>query len=226
MFLLLLNTTLFIAAFGQSRLREIFLKTDNLIQGRYFAEMIRLLVDDLEQSKYQLAEYRVSIYGRSRDEWDKLAKWCINNKLYSDNVRWLIQIPRLYNIYKEANHVKNNFQEMLESMVFIITRNFFFNIFFFLKDIFMPLFEVSRDPASHPELHAFLKQVVGFDSVDDESKPEPRFHSKLPKPDVWNTLDNPPLAYYNYYFWDNVDVLNRYRETKHFSTSCISLQNF
>ena len=52
-------------------------------------------MNDLEESKYQNAEFRLSIYGKSRDEWDKLAKWAVNNKVYSDNVRWLIQIPRL-----------------------------------------------------------------------------------------------------------------------------------
>jgi len=50
---------------------------------------------DLEDSKYQNAEYRLSIYGRSYDEWDKLAKWAIQHRVYSDNVRWLIQVPRL-----------------------------------------------------------------------------------------------------------------------------------
>ena len=50
---------------------------------------------DLEDSKYQSAELRLSIYGRSADEWDKLAKWAVNNNVYSDNVRWLIQVPRL-----------------------------------------------------------------------------------------------------------------------------------
>ena len=52
-------------------------------------------MDDLEESKYQNAEYRLSIYGRSYDEWDKLASWAIENNIYSTNVRWLIQIPRL-----------------------------------------------------------------------------------------------------------------------------------
>ena len=28
------------------------------------------------------------------DEWDKLASWIVDNKLFSHNVRWLIQIPR------------------------------------------------------------------------------------------------------------------------------------
>lgn len=50
---------------------------------------------DLEESKYQNAELRLSIYGKSRDEWTKLAKWAIDGNVYSDNIRWLIQIPRL-----------------------------------------------------------------------------------------------------------------------------------
>jgi len=52
-------------------------------------------MDDLEDSKYQMAEPRISIYGRSKDEWDKMATWAVDHKLYSDNIRWLIQIPRI-----------------------------------------------------------------------------------------------------------------------------------
>jgi len=51
---------------GQSRLREIFLKTDNYIKGRYLAEVTKEVFEDLEAAKYALAEYRLSIYGRSR----------------------------------------------------------------------------------------------------------------------------------------------------------------
>ena len=53
------------------------------------------VMDDLEESKYQNAEFRLSIYGRSQDEWDKLASWAINHHVYSDNVRWMVQVPRL-----------------------------------------------------------------------------------------------------------------------------------
>jgi adenosine deaminase len=63
-----------------------------------------------------MAEYRISIYGRSVDEWDALAKWVINNKMYSNNVRWLIQVPRLYHVYKAAGDAKN-FEEMLVSIL-------------------------------------------------------------------------------------------------------------
>lgn len=53
------------------------------------------VMSDLEESKYQNSELRLSIYGRSRDEWDKLAQWAVKHRVYSDNVRWLIQVPRL-----------------------------------------------------------------------------------------------------------------------------------
>ena len=44
---------------GESRLREIFMKTENLIKGRYFGEVVKEVVTDLEDSKYQM----VRIYG-------------------------------------------------------------------------------------------------------------------------------------------------------------------
>jgi len=71
--------------FGQARLREVFIKQDNLIRGRFLAELTKEVFVDLEASKYQHAEYRVSIYGRKRVEWDTLAAWVLNNGLYSDN---------------------------------------------------------------------------------------------------------------------------------------------
>lgn len=113
--------------FGQSRLREVFIKQDNLLRGRWLAELTAEVFADLEASKYQVragrgrgargawdaaggaafghspgptaksthpqhAEYRVSIYGRKRVEWDTLAAWVCQNRLYSDNVAWLIQV--------------------------------------------------------------------------------------------------------------------------------------
>jgi AMP deaminase len=147
---------------------------------------------DLEESKYQNAEPRLSIYGRSADEWDKLAKWAVGNNVYSDNVRWIIQVPRLYDIYK-SNNLVSSFQEILDNL-------------------FRPLFEVTKDPKSHPELHVFLKYVIGFDSVDDESKPEnPLFDRDVTTPDLWTEDENPPYAYYIYYMFANMTVLNHFR---------------
>ena len=130
------------------------------------------MISDLEENKYQMAEYRISIYGRRLAEWDTLASWVLNNRVVSKNVVWLIQIPRLYNVYKSQGTMQN-FQQMLDN-------------------IFLPLFEVTVDPSSHPALYHFLQLVVvsyfynsrignnltdvvfcsqGFDMVDDESKP-------------------------------------------------------
>lgn len=65
---------------------------DNILHGRFLAELTKEVLVDLEASKYQHAEYRISIYGRKQVEWDILAAWYCQNKLYSDNVLWLIQV--------------------------------------------------------------------------------------------------------------------------------------
>ena len=50
---------------------------------------------DFQDSKYQMAELRISVYGRSIEEWDKLATWAVKHEVFSKNVRWVIQVPRL-----------------------------------------------------------------------------------------------------------------------------------
>ena len=83
------------------------------------AELTKEVISDLQASKYQMVEYRLSIYGRNKNEWDKLASWVIDNSIFSHNVRWLIQIPRLYNVYK-ASGVVTCFEDMLNSISFFV----------------------------------------------------------------------------------------------------------
>lgn len=55
-------------------------------------------------------------------------------------------------------------------------------------------------------------QVDGFDSVDDESKPENHvFNLESPLPEAWVEVDNPPYAYYLYYTFANMATLNHLR---------------
>ena len=183
---------------GESRLRTIFLKTDNFIHGRYLAEITKEVISDLESSKYQMVEWRISIYGRSLDEWDKLAAWVVDNKLYSPNVRWLIQVPRLYDVYK-ANEGMKTFEEVI-------------------INVFRPLFEATANPSAHPKLHIFLQRVIGFDCVDDESKVERRIYRKFPLPRMWNTKQNPPYSYWIYYLFANIASLNVWRKQRGFNT--------
>ena len=176
---------------GESRLREIFLKYNNLSKGKFLAEITQQVFDDLEQNKYQMAEYRLSIYGSSASEWDALSSWVCDNSLFHYNVRWMIQIPRLYAIYKAAGKVQH-FGEMLDN-------------------IFRPLFEVTVNPSSHPALHRFLSQCVGFDIVDDESVRERSFSDHLPLPDQWESKLDPPYGYFAYYVYANLYTLNQLR---------------
>ncbi|XP_039434055.1 AMP deaminase 2 isoform X3 [Culex pipiens pallens] len=184
---------------GESRLREVFLKTDNYLNGKYFANIIKEVASDFEESKYQNAELRLSIYGKSPDEWFKLAKWAIDGNVASNNIRWLIQIPRLYDIFK-TNKLMSSFQQILDN-------------------VFKPLFEATNNPNQHPELHKFLQYVIGFDSVDDESKPEnPLFDGDVVTPDQWTEDENPPYAYYIYYMYANMTVLNHFRAERGMNT--------
>ncbi|KAF5891982.1 AMP deaminase 3-like isoform X2, partial [Clarias magur] len=184
---------------GASELREIYLKTDNHIEGEYFALLIKEVAHDLEESKYQHAEPRLSIYGRSAEEWESLSHWFIQHKVHSPNMRWVIQVPRIYDIFMSRKLIPN-FAKMLEN-------------------IFLPLFEATVNPQKHKELHVFLKYVTGFDSVDDESKhSDHMFSYKSPKPEQWTTDENPPYSYYLFHMYANIMVLNNLRKERGLST--------
>jgi len=65
-----------------------------------------------------LALFLFFLLSRNVNEWDKLAKWIVNNKLVSHNVRWLVQVPRLYDIYKAGGLIEN-FQDIIRSECFL-----------------------------------------------------------------------------------------------------------
>lgn len=87
-----------------------------------------------------------------------------------------------------------------------------------VTNVFQPLFEVTKDPSSHPKLHIFLQRVVGIDTVDDESKIERRLYRKFPVPREWNTKQNPPYNYWIYYLFSNIAALNFLRKKRGFNT--------
>lgn len=109
----------------------------------------------------------------------------------------MIQIPRLYEVYKASGEVRC-FQDMIDN-------------------IFEPLFAVTIDPASDPKLHQFLALIVGFDSVDDESRQETRRDAVLPLPSEWNVPEQPPYHYWTFFLAENLKSLNRLRTSRGFS---------
>lgn len=184
---------------GQSRLREVFLKTDNLQRGRYLAELTKEVLTDQEFLKYQNAEYRISIYGKSPSEWSTLSDWFWEHEIFSRGTRWLVQIPRLYSSYAERGLVAS-FGD-------------------FLRNIFEPMFEATIDPAAHPRVFALLQQMVGFDSVDDESlTPSKGKLRDCPPPDLWRSSENPPYSYYSYYIASNLAAYNCLRKERGLNT--------
>ncbi|KAG4306443.1 hypothetical protein PORY_000431 [Pneumocystis oryctolagi] len=184
--------------FGRREFRVVFLSVDNYMKGKYFAELTREFINRLETNKYQMAECRLTNSGVSPNEWDSLAAWVIDNELFSPNVRWLIQVPRIYDIFKRNRYI-NNMEELL-------------------KNFFQPLFDVTYNPSRNPKLHIFLQRVVGFDSVNDESKPERELDPGLPYPANWNNLENPPYAYWLYYTFANLVTLNYWRKKRGLNT--------
>ncbi|KAM9369444.1 AMP deaminase 1 [Phaethornis superciliosus] len=184
---------------GASELRDLYLKTDNAINGEYFATIIKEVGSDLENAKYQYAEPRLSIYGRSAEEWHKLATWFNKHRIYSPNMKWMIQVPRIYDVFRSKNFLPH-FGKMLEN-------------------IFLPVFEATINPQAHKELSVLLRNITGFDSVDDESKHSGHmFCTKSPKPEQWTSQKNPSYTYYLYYMYANILVLNNLRRQRGMNT--------
>ena len=75
---------------------DTFLGRDNLIEGKYLAELTREIFEDYEKYKFQYSEFRIQIFGKEKEEWAKMASWFSKYEIYNQHVRWLIQIPRLY----------------------------------------------------------------------------------------------------------------------------------
>ena len=67
--------------------------------------------------------------------------------------------------------------------------------------------------------------MSGFDSVDDESRPELSFNERIAStlPKDWTSPENPPYAYYCYYMWANITSLNQYRKERGLSIYAESL---
>ncbi len=109
----------------------------------------------------------------------------------------------LFSDVYHANGITKNFQE-------------------FLTNLFQPLFEATINPQSHPDLFRFMHHLTGFDSVDDETKPErPILTADMPYPEDWNMKDNPPYVYYLVFkkkFYSKIDLFFKF-----FSFICMQI---
>ncbi len=196
--------------FKMADLRRIFLKSNNHIGGRYFAELLKIVLMRHELSKGHVSgvELRLSIYGMERHEWDDLAEWMLRDweggvfpgPVVSKSNRWLVQIPRLWRIYRgKPGRDGSGFHEMIEN-------------------IFAPMFEATLYPERKPKLAEALKHIVGIDSVDDEGAPEEGCGCPTQRPNDWTSPKNPAYWWQLYFLWSNLEVLNSLRRARGLNT--------
>lgn len=178
-----------------------FLKYENHIQGRYFAELLKSVIHNVERNQYICTELRISLYGRHPNELLTLAQWFARYQMASPNILWVLQIPRIFAQYKEAGLVQN-FEEQLHN-------------------IFGAMFAATLQPDLHPEIAELLSNVVAFDSCDDESKPDVVLsyaNVRAVSADRWEAAEDPPYTYCVYYIYANLYMLNMLRRARGLNT--------
>ncbi|CAI4043682.1 metallo-dependent hydrolase superfamily protein SKDI_10G1430 [Saccharomyces kudriavzevii IFO 1802] len=198
-------------------LAKVFLEFDNFIEGEYLAEIfIKYVIHILEKSKYQLAQVSVNFqfYSKGEDWYKKFSRWLLRWKLVSYNVRWNVQITRIFPKLFEEN-VVSNFQDFLDLI---------FNPLFILEK------EEMMDSSVDPDIIAlqfFLSNVCSMDLVIKESDEYywKEFTDMNCKPKFWAAQgDNPTIAHYMYYIYKNLSRLNFLMSQ--YSQNTIILRNY
>jgi len=179
--------------FGNEKLRTVFLRRENMVDGRYLAELTK---ESFEIRRKDCGkEIRISVYGKSLQEWSDLASWFKRYEMSTFGVRWLVQVPRLYTHLKRAGFIKTYDDILL--------------------NIFQPLFEVTANPSRDLDLHFLLQQVGGFDCVGDEAESHGtdggHESHNFPDPEDYDVDYDPPYGYWLYFLWANITSLNAFR---------------
>eukprot|EP00985_Skeletonema_marinoi_P011357 scaffold5397_cov126-Skeletonema_marinoi.AAC.4 len=176
--------------FRMAQMRKIFLKTDNHIEGRYFAELTKIVLARHEQGKGHSsgAEMRLSIYGMERKEWLQLATW----------------VPRLWRVYHKKGKGTVSFQDMLENLFGPLFEATLFpdkhpEVAELLKHIVG--FDSVDDEGSLEVSHLLLSELP--------------LHTTFKYSHVLATTS---IIAQLYYLWANIEVLNKLRQTKGLNT--------
>ncbi|KAI5181348.1 AMP deaminase [Nematocida sp. AWRm80] len=179
--------------YGLPLLREIFLKHDNYNGGKFLAEITKELLREIEDNAYLMCEWGISVYGKKKNELEILCNWIDTHNIKSSHLRWYIQVPRLYALFKGYRNI-GSFSELLDNL-------------------FESIVTTSVSGGS-PQVESFLETVGGFDSVDDESVKDKRTDLEKAPPHKWTHKDNPPYQYYIYYMYYYVALINRVRASR------------
>lgn len=195
-------------------LTQVFLEFDNFIKGEYLAELIiRYIINPIEKSKYQLIQMSVDFqfypecpdYNETENWWNKFSDWLSRWNLISYNIRWNVQISRIFTKLFTVKRV-SNFQE-------------------FLNMIFDPLLKTSKY-MGHLQLRYFLTNVCSLDLVINRKDAYlwKEFTDVNCPPINWEAKgDNPTIAHYMYYLFAGIAKLNTIRQDR--GENAITLRN-
>ncbi|KAL6003363.1 hypothetical protein ACLOJK_023586 [Asimina triloba] len=224
---------------GQSRLREIFLKQDNLIQGRFLGELTKQVFSDLSASKYQVDENSsLERDWHKSHELDLVLGGLSGFHGYDVSVVFMVdKCPTFdlkgrlgeYKIDAFNPEIKKQFWNDIDSPVQKIPNQEKIviegdlnghvggeNVVY--KRIYADFGFGIRNEIEDFMINKAANSVVGLDLVDDESKPERRPTKHMPTPAQWTNIFNPAYSYYVYYCYANLYTLNKLRESKGMTT--------
>lgn len=190
-------------------LAKTFLEFDNILEGEYFAEVfIKYTVHTWEKSKYQLGQVSVDFQFYDSQEynwWYKFSNWIKRWNLISYNIRWNVQISRVYSKLFKLGRV-TCFNDMLDM-------------------IFKPIFDHTNNSDNNPEFHYFITNICSLDLVISENDDYlwKEFSDINQTPAEWVAQgDNPPVAYYMYYIYQRLGHFNYMMNRR--SEPCITLR--
>ncbi|CCE64621.1 hypothetical protein TPHA_0I01150 [Tetrapisispora phaffii CBS 4417] len=192
-----------------------FLEFNNYMDGEYLAEIfIKYVIHYLELNKYLLAQVTVdfqfydikSTSGKPLDPlthychvnnwWIRFSNWISKWNVVSNNIRWNVNITRLYPRLFSLKLVEN-FKG-------------------FLDYIFKPLFD-EDNINKNINLQYFLSTLAAMDlSVkNSDSYIWKAFTNIRTTPNDWISKgDNPPVAYYMYYLFQKISKFNIMRNIR------------
>lgn len=180
-------------------LTRTFLEFNNFMEGEYLALLLKqYLIHPLERSRYQLAQLSIDYqYFDQENWWLSFSQWLVKWKFLSRNIRWNIQISRIYTKLFFLNKI-TNFQQYLDT-------------------IFKPLHELHELPLEQQlAIEFFLSQVSSFDLLLTEFDETiwKSFPNVSTDPHQWSSKgDNPPIAYYIFYIFQELKLVNSLRYT-------------
>lgn len=196
-------------------LAKTFLEYDNYLEGEYLAQIvIDHVITTLEKSKYQTIQASVDFQFHPSGEpswWERFAHWLVKWNVVSYNVRWNVQIKRVFTKLHHSGKMRT-FQEFLDA-------------------IFLPI--LSKESLENIELQYLLANLLNFDVVVSHTDDFlwRAFPNVFTQPQDWEAKgDNPTVMHYMYYIYAHLARLNCMRYNNSLNTfslrnSCSSLDN-